>query len=111
MASREEIITELENMRTKLISEQYARHFRKWNKTMQYFFTDTEEYYNIELVDGEPQPIKEEKIDNPEISYKMTTDVFLDIMRGELGGMKAYTTGKLKIKASMPDIMKLQKLV
>jgi hypothetical protein len=32
-------------------------------------------------------------------------------MSGEIGGMKAYTSGKLKVKGKMPDLLKLQKLM
>jgi len=31
-------------------------------------------------------------------------------MRDEVKGLKLYNQGKLKIKAAMPDIIKLQKL-
>ncbi|MEA2070678.1 MAG: SCP2 sterol-binding domain-containing protein [Asgard group archaeon] len=110
MTSKEEIIEEMNKFREKMMQEKYAKHFQGWNKTMQYYFTDRDEKYYIELVNGKPKEPKEGEIEKPEISYKMSTDTFLSLMNGEISGMKAYTSGKLKVKASMPDLMKLQKL-
>ncbi len=77
---------------------------------MQYHFTDTDEKWYIKLVDGKTdEPVKGE-VEKAEISYKMSTETFLEVMRSKISGLKAYSSGKLKVKASMPDLMKLQKL-
>ena len=94
----------------KMTSDKLSRHFRGWNKTMQYYFTDTEEKYYIDLVNGIPQaPVKGEKPE-AKIKYYMSTIDYLALMRGEIAGLKLYNQKRLKIKASMPDILKLQKL-
>jgi len=40
----------------------------------------------------------------------MDSDTFLAINRKEITGMKAYQQKKVKVKAKMPILMKLQKL-
>jgi len=110
MTTDEEIIEEMNKVRAKMTSEKLARHFKNWNKTMQYYFTDTKEYWYIKLVNGQPEgPIKG-KIEKPDISYEMSTDDYMALMHDEVKGLKLYNAGRLKIKASMPDILKLQKL-
>ena len=42
--------------------------------------------------------------------YSMSTETFLSLNRGEITGFKAYQQKKLKIKATMAETLKLQKL-
>ena len=77
---------------------------------MQYHFTDNDTYWYIRLVNGKPEEPKEGRLEQTEISYSMTTADFLSLMRGEVSGMKLYASGRLKAKASIADLMKLQKL-
>ncbi len=51
-----------------------------------------------------------EKLENPDIMYSMSTDTFIAMNTGQLSGFKAYQRKLLKIKATMPEILKLQKL-
>jgi len=110
MVTDEEIIAEMNKVREKMTSDKLSRHFKNWNKTMQYFFTDTEEYWYIKLVNGQPEEPVKGQVEKPEISYKIATNDWLDLMHGEVKGLKLYNQGKIKIKAAMPDILKLQKL-
>lgn len=110
MVNMEEVMKVLEAQKDKYTDERVARHFKGWNKKLQYHFTDIEEYYVIELIDGVPKPLIKEKLENPDIMYSMDTETFLKLNKGEISGLKAYQQKKLKIKATMPEIMKLQKL-
>ena len=110
MANMEEVLDTLEKQKDKYTHESVAKFFKTWNKKLQYHFTDIDEYYVIELVNGDPQPVKKEKLENPDIMYSMSTDIFLKLNRGEISGFKAYQQKKLKIKATMAETLKLQKL-
>ena len=110
MSTTEELIDALNIMRQKFLNEKVRVSFKKWNKTMQYYFPDKNEHWNIELKNGIPEEIKKGEVPNPEIRYEMDSDTFLAITRKELTGMKAYQQKKVKVKAKMPDLMKLQKL-
>jgi hypothetical protein len=110
VASREQVIEHLEIMRSRFFDEKLAKHFLNWNKTMQYYFTDSKEYWCITLINGRPEPLQEGQGENAAIMYEMSTDTFVAITKKELSGMKAYKQGLVKVKASVPDLMKLQKL-
>ena len=105
-----EILIEMQKTIEKITSEKLARNFKGWNKTMQYYFTDTDEKYYIKLVNGIPEePVKGEDPD-AKIKYYMATQDFLAMQRGEVSPMKLYNQKRVKVKASMPDLLKLQKL-
>ncbi|MHA1211920.1 MAG: SCP2 sterol-binding domain-containing protein [Candidatus Heimdallarchaeota archaeon] len=110
MVTDEEIINEIEVLREKLADEKIARHFKSWNKTMQYHFPDIDQYWHIILTNGQPSEAIKGKVENPEIGYEITTEDFFALNRGEISGLKLFNQKRLKIKAKMPDILKLQKL-
>ena len=110
MADIEEVMRVLEAQKSKYTNEKVTKFFKTWSKKLQHHFTDIDEYYVIELVKGEPQPVVKEKLENPDIMYSMSTDTFIDMNTGQLSGFKAYQRKLLKIKATMPEILKLQKL-
>ena len=109
-ADKAEYLQLLEKQADKYTDPRVARHFKGWNKTLQYHFTDINEFYVIELVDGEPQPLRKEKLDDPDIMYTMSTETFMSMNKGEISGFKAYQQKLLKVKATMPEMLKLQKL-
>jgi hypothetical protein len=110
VARREQVIENLEIMRSRFSDEKLAKNFQSWNKTMQYYFTDSGEYWRIVLVNGSPEPLQEGQAEDAAIKYEMSTDTFVAITKKELSGMKAYKQGLVKVKAAVPDLMKLQKL-
>jgi hypothetical protein len=100
----------LEEQRLRFTDPRVAKEFSRWNKTMQYHFTDTGEYYLIRFVDGEPQPPTREQVEKPDIQYTMDSTTFFAIVRKEITGLRAYQQKRVKLKASIPDMMKLQKI-
>ena len=101
----------LEMFRLKFTDERVARDFKGWiGKTMQYLFTDTGEYYHITFQEGVPAPAARGKPAKADIQYELSTETFLAMARREITGMKAYTQGKVKLRASVPDMLKLQKI-
>jgi putative sterol carrier protein len=110
MIDRETLLQILEEQRAKFTDPKVAGSFSKWNKSMQYHFTDLDEYYVIRFMDGQPQPPAKDRVEKPDIQYEMDTETFLAITRKEITGLKAYQQKKVRLKASMPDMMKLQKI-
>lgn len=110
MSSDEEFLELLKKQAEKYKDTKVSRHFKGWNKTLQYHFTDIEEYYVIELIDGVPQPLEKKKLDDPTIMYSMSVETFIALNKGEVSGLRLYQQKKLKIKATMPEMLKLQKL-
>ena len=110
MLSNEDCVRILESERLRFQEEKNARLLAGWNKTMQYAFGDSGECFHIVFSGGKPGPLVRGKAEKPDIEYRMDTDTFAAITSKALNEMKAFTQGLVKIKASMPDMMKLQKL-
>ncbi len=66
-------------------------------------------YFNIEA--GNPNELIEGDPEKADIKIRTDSETWVGIMKGEIGGMKAYTSKKLKVKGRMPDLLKLQKLM
>jgi hypothetical protein len=79
---------------------------------MQYHFTDTDEYYIIKFVDGDPLPAEkiETPLEKPDISYDMDTETLKAMNENRISGMQAFQQKRLSVKASMSDMRKLQSL-
>ena len=77
---------------------------------MRYVFPDIGLTATITVTDGVPSEPAEGASDGAQVSYEMSSDTFLAIARKELTGMQAYTRILVKVKATMGDLLKLQKL-
>jgi ferredoxin/DNA-binding MarR family transcriptional regulator len=101
----------LEETRLKFLRPELQKVFRKWNKTMLYDFTDLRESWHFEIVKGVPGPLKKGSIEKPDIHYILSSNVLIGLSRGTIDGFKAFRTQKVKVKAPVLDLIKLQKLV
>jgi putative sterol carrier protein len=59
----------------------------------------------------ESSEIKKASIAKPDITIEMSDDTFKALASGEMSPMKAYALKKVKVKASLKDIMLLTKLL
>ena len=101
----------LETFRSKILDPRVVKDYRNWSgRVMQYHFTDTGQYYYIRFQDGLPQPAVRGKPEKADVQYEMSSAIFLAMSRKEISGLKAYALGKVKVRAPMPDLLKLQKL-
>jgi putative sterol carrier protein len=101
----------LESFRRKFLDARVVKDYQSWSgRVMQYHFTDTGRYYHIRFKDGAPQPAQEGKPERADVTYEMSSATFLALTRKEISGLKAYAQGKVKVRAAMPDLLKLQKL-
>jgi hypothetical protein len=110
MASREIVMEILQAQNSRFTHPRVASSFKGWSRTMQYVFPDIGLAVTIPVRDGVPGEPVEGRADGAEVLYEMSSDTFLAITRKEITGMKAFTQKLVKVKASMPDLLKLQKL-
>ena len=108
--NRETLLKLLDEQRLRFSDPKVVKDFSRWNKTMQYHFPDRGETYLVRFIEGHAQPPIEEQVPKPDIQYEMDSDTFMAIIRKEISGFKAYQQKRVKLKASMPDMMKLQKI-
>jgi putative sterol carrier protein len=110
MADNATVMEILQIQRGRFTHEKTASSFKGWNRTMQYHFPDIDLFVVLPVVDGVPGDLREGKAEDAEVSYEMSSDTFLAIHRKEITGMQAFMKKLVKVKASMPDLLKLQKL-
>lgn len=111
MSDKKEVLEVLKETRLKFTKEDNIKVFKKWNKTMLYYFTDLDEYWHFEIKDGNPGELREGSLDNPDIYYTLSGTVFIGLMRGEIDGFKAFRKKLVKVEAPVRDLIKLQKLI
>jgi len=66
--------------------------------------------YSFVLKDRQIGPLNEGAIDAPDVTIISDTATLTALLKKEMGPMKAYATQKLKIKASIDDVLRLRKL-
>jgi aldehyde:ferredoxin oxidoreductase len=110
--SRKQLLELLDEQRSRYGHPQVVHNFRGWNKALQYYISDFDEYFLIRMEDGAaqaPEPLSA-PLERPEVSYQMDSQTLLAMTRGEISGAEAFRRCRLKLKASFSDIMKLQSL-
>lgn len=65
--------------------------------------------YHFVLKHMEIGAVGEGPIDSPDITILSDTATLTAVLRKEMGPMKAYATQKLKLKASLDDLLRLRK--
>lgn len=111
MPTKQEVIDALEDTRKELLTEESQKELKGWTRTIQFHFKDTDEFWHFEVIDGIPSQLVNEEADEVEIRIKMDEDTFLGLMNGKINRMAAFTSGKVKVKASLKDISKLTKFM
>jgi len=101
----------LNGVKTKLESPALQPSFHDFTKTMQFNFPDLNTSFLFRIENGVLKEFTESSVEKPDISVTSNSDTLLAIMNKKMGAMSAYTTGKLKVRGSMKDLLKLQKLM
>ena len=70
---RETLLQVLDEQRLRFADPRVAKEFSRWNKTMQYHFTDRGEYYLVRFVEGQAQPPTQEQVPKPEQDFAAIT--------------------------------------
>ena len=109
--SENETLNAINKMMNNFKTEKAQKQFRKWSKTMAFELTDLEKTYYVNIDKGTPGEAIEGEPEKAHVKITTDSKTWIGIMNGEISGMKAYTAKKLKVKGSMPDLLKLQKLM
>jgi NAD-dependent dihydropyrimidine dehydrogenase PreA subunit len=111
VSNRNEVLETLNNFRQKFEAEENIKTFKDWTKTLQYYFTDLDEYWYFELKEGVPSELKEGRVDKPDIYYEWSGTVYMGVFRGEVDFIKAMNKGIIKVEAPIKDLIKMGKIV
>lgn len=78
------------------------------DEVFQFLFSDSDNYY-LAIKDG-GLAVQQGEHDDPSVTLSMTTDTLKGIMSGELNGMSAFMSGKLKATGNVMLATKLSNL-
>lgn len=111
MASKDEVVAALDGMKAKLEAPAMQASLQGFTKTMQFTFPDLNTSYLFRIENGAVKEFSETSLEKPDILVTSASDTLLAILNKKMSSMSAYTTGKLKVRGSMKDLLKLQKLM
>lgn len=109
MASDNKLLLDaFEKTRARMIDDQGNPVLKGWDRKIQFYFPDLNEFWMLTVVDGRPQLIEQEEDDETEVRLSMSSETFISLMDRTLSGFVAMTRGLVKIKATMGDMRKMQ---
>jgi putative sterol carrier protein len=100
----------LESIRNKFSNPDVQEKFKDVVKQVQFEFTDVKEQYFISIDRGSAGIVKG-STDKPDVLVSTTSDILEGIMNRKINPVVAYSTRKIKVKGSMEDLLRLQKLM
>jgi hypothetical protein len=112
--SETEVINGIEKVLGKLSEEKHKRRFGRWNRTIGFTFKDFGKTWTTTISAGVPSELEEQPIDEIQkfdIHVLTTPAVWLGILNKDVDALKAIATGKLTIKGSVTDLLKLRKVL
>jgi putative sterol carrier protein len=65
--------------------------------------------FNFLLKDRQIGPLAEGPVETPDVTILSDSTTLTALLKKEMGPMKAYATQKLKVKASLEDVLRLRK--
>jgi alkyl sulfatase BDS1-like metallo-beta-lactamase superfamily hydrolase len=80
-------------------------------KTLQVSLTDLNEDYVFNIKDGLLSGVERRSLPTPDITVTIASPLMEGIMNGKSKSILAYFTGKLKMKGTREDLLRLQKLI
>jgi hypothetical protein len=112
MATIDECRTALEGLAAKLArNAEEARTRLSLDRTLACLLTDLDVYFSGRLADG--QVVNLSQSDDPSAKIRITTtsDDLVAIVDGSLSAASAWASGRLKLEASVLDLLKLRTLL
>ena len=108
----EEILDDLIKKFKKKIDEDDSlkRQLKSLERDIQVDF-DSGNQYNISVEGAEVSSIAEGPIEDAYIVLSSSAETLRDLLDGEIGAMQAYASNKIKVDASLTDMMKFRKLL
>ena len=82
-----------------------------FTRALLFKFTDTNEEWLIQAVDGKEASLVKGGTATPDITVTTTTEVLAGVMDRKVNAMSAYMQRRIQVKGPMEDLMKMQKLI
>ncbi|MBE0525561.1 MAG: SCP2 sterol-binding domain-containing protein [Candidatus Thorarchaeota archaeon] len=108
--TKDRILAQLQSLSSKFDDPKIQRRFKEYNKTLQFIFPDIDTKMFMRIGDAELLEVGEGETE-AELQVIMDSAVFFGILEKTESPMAAYSSGRLKTKGEVPDLLKLQKLL
>ncbi|MEX2681702.1 MAG: SCP2 sterol-binding domain-containing protein [Candidatus Sigynarchaeota archaeon] len=99
-----------------MISERYNRpdvrsKFDGWVNSLVIEFPDINKSFVFKINGAEGIQMSEGSDDTAAVQVTMTSDMFVKLLSKQINAIKAYSSGALKVKGEMKNLLKLRKLM
>jgi len=111
MTSKEEVLELLGRVRQKFEDPAVKGKFAGFDRTLEFRFTDLDASLHTRIHDQTMDPFAEGQLEKPNILVTCDSGTLKGILEGTLSALEAYSVGRLKVKGSMTDLLKLQILL
>ena len=110
--TREDTIQEaFQTLQERYNDPNFRQQLQGYSRIIKFTFTDLQDPYIIAIDQGNITYLSNKDIKTPDIAITTDSTLFLDILDKKISPLIAYSTGKLKVKGNLTDLMKLQKLL
>jgi putative sterol carrier protein len=110
MATLEQCRTALAQLSDQLAANAEAGNRLDFDRTLACRITDLDAAFHGRLEGGRIKDLADGDDPKAKIALIIGSDDLLDLVAGRLDAKRAFASGRLKIKASVFDLLKLQKL-
>ena len=112
--TEDQVVQGIQKVLGKLSEEENRKRFKKWNKTVAFSFKEFDKTWTTTLTNGLPGDLEVGPIDKTkkyDILLITNSKTWLGILNKEVKAMSAFSSGELKIKGKMVDLLKLKKVL
>jgi putative sterol carrier protein len=110
MASVEECEAAFERLAERLAQAAVTGRSSSLDRTLACTLRDLDVVYSARIKDGQLVDIMQSKSDRAKVKLTMTSDDLVALVDGDLRLASAWASGRVKVDASIPDMVKLRSI-
>ncbi len=110
-ADMESVIAALNQISDRYNKPDVRSKFDGWVNNLVMLFPDINKSYVFKINGSEGIEMVEGSDENATIQVAMTSDMFVKLLNKQINAIKAYSSGALKVKGEMKNLLKLRKLM
>ena len=88
-----------------------AKSLKGFTKTIVLEFTDVGVAYTLRVEDGELKGVERGAAGQADVRVSMSSRTFIDIVDKRTNPIKEYQLGRISVKGSMSDLLRMRKLL
>ncbi|MEX2690214.1 MAG: SCP2 sterol-binding domain-containing protein [Candidatus Njordarchaeales archaeon] len=111
MSENPEFETAINEVIERFSNPEITKSLANFTRTLKLEFPDIKTLYVLNIENGQLKEVKKESVEKADISVSMNSDTFIGVINKTISPVKAYMTGKIKVKGSMSDLLKLRKVL